>query len=118
LLRQGVLDIVRGSTTRPDPTATADEIAAFDRRSMVAYTTIVLSMTRSCLKYTRKAAEGDARSVWLELCNHFERNTRANKRQLRAKFHSIKIQESESIANYFDRLDIIVNSLESMKEHI
>ena len=119
LLRQGVLDIVRGTTLRPTLDATnADDVADFDKRSMVAYTTIVLSMSRNCLKYTRKAAQGDARAVWLELCHHFERNTRANKRQLRAKFHSIKITESESIANYFDRLNIIVSSLESMGERI
>ena len=40
LLRQGILDIVRGTTTRPtDVDATDEALADFNRHSMLAYTT-------------------------------------------------------------------------------
>ena len=75
LLGLGLLNIVEGVT---------DENAkGFSSRRDYVYSMLVMSMTEATIKFARDAKPGDAKKVWENLSNEYERNTRFNKISLR-----------------------------------
>ena len=85
-----------------------------------AYSTLLLALDDAHLQMVMQVEEGDARGVWKELCDHYERTTMASKAHTRGMLHRSRMDTAngESFDMYRSRVMELVSRLRGMKEMV
>ena len=108
LVKDGLWGFVSGS--KMAPMEGADQQAKFATRKDKALATIVLVVEPSLL-YLIGADPTDPVVVWKALADHFQRNTWANKLELKRKLFSMRLAEGGSMQDHIKSLMEVCNQL-------
>ena len=117
LIKDGLWGIVSGSETAPADSAGAGEQAKFASRSDRALATIVLAIDPSLL-YLIGADPKDPVVVWKALANQFQRNTWANKLELKRKLFSMKLADDGSVQDHIKAMTKVFDELSVVDEPV
>jgi hypothetical protein len=79
---------------------------------------LVMSMTEATLRFARGAQRGDAHAVWTNLHAEFERNTRANKLNLRKQLYECCGDKHLSLSDLVNKIDVLSSRLEFLGEEV
>ena len=115
LVKDGLWGIVSGSETAP--TEGADQQAKFAARKDKALAIIVLAVEPSLL-YLIGADPTDPVVVWKALADHFQRNTWANKLELKRKLFSMRLAEGGSVQDHIKSLTEVCDQLAAVGEPV
>ena len=96
LIKDGLWGIV---SSEEDPPGREEERAKYSLRKDKALATIVLAIDPSLL-YLLGADPKDPKAVWKALADQFQRNTWANKLELKRKLFSLKLTEGGSVQSH------------------
>ena len=92
--------------------ATAQQEAEYNKRAQKAFSTIVLAISPSQLylitSYDRP------KPAWDALCNHFERDTLANKLLLKKQYFRLEMKEGTSVEAHMKRMKELTDKLSAL----
>lgn len=114
LIKDGLWGIVSGAETAPDGAA---EQAKFALRKDRALATIVLAVNPSLL-YLIGADPKDPAVVWKVFADQFQRNTWANKLELKRKLFSLRLADGGSVQDHIKAMTEIFDALSVMDEPV
>ena len=114
LIKDGLWGIVSGEE---DPPGREEERAKYSLRKDTALATIVLAIDPSLL-YLLGADPKDPKAVWKALADQFQRNTWANKLELKRKLFSLKLTEGGSVQSHIKSLTEIFDALSFVDEPV
>ena len=114
LIKEGLWRIVSGEENPPEG---VDEQARYAQRKDKALATIVLAVDTSLL-YLLGADPKDPKVVWKALADQFQRNTWANKLELKRKLFSLRLAEDGSVQNHIKSLTEIFDALSVIDEPV
>jgi len=114
LIKEGLWRIVSGEENPPEG---AEEQAKFVLRKDKALATIVLAVDPSLL-YLIGADPKDPKVVWKALADQFQRNTWANKLELKRKLFSLRLAEDGSVQDHIKSLTEIFDALSVVDEPV
>ncbi len=114
LIREGLWGIVSGEENPPEGVG---EQAKYAQRRDKALATIVLAIDPSLL-YLLGADPKDPKEVWKALADQFQRNTWANKLELKRKLFSQKLAEDGSVQDHVKSLTEIFDALTVIDEPV
>ena len=114
LFKEGLWGIVDGTETAPTEAA---ELAKFAARKNKALATIVLAVEPNLL-YLVGADPSDPTVVWKALANQFQRNTWANKLELKRKLFSMRLAEEGSVRDHIKSLTEVYDELSAIGEPV
>ncbi len=112
LIREGLWGIVSGEENPPEGVG---EQAKYAQRRDKALATIVLAIDPSLL-YLLGADPKDPKEVWKALADQFQRNTWANKLELKRKLFLLKLAEDGSVQDHVKSLTEIFDALTVIDE--
>ena len=115
LVKDGLWGIVSGSETAP--TEGADQQVKFAARKDKALAIIVLAVDPSLL-YLIGADPTNPVVVWKALADHFQRNTWANKLELKRKLFSMRLAEGGSVQDHIKSLTEVCDQLAAVGEPV
>ena len=115
LVKEGLWNIVNGTETEPE--GNAERRAKFVARRDRALATIVLAMEPSLL-YLVGPDPTDPVVVWHALADQFQRNTWANKLELKRKLFSLQLAEGGSVQQHIKCTSEICDELSAIGETV
>ena len=115
LVKEGLWNIVNGTETEPE--GNAERRAKFVARRDRALATIVLAMEPSLL-YLVGPDPTDPVVVWRALADQFQRNTWANKLELKRKLFSLRLAEGGSVQQHIKCMSEICDELSAIGETV
>ena len=115
LIKEGLWNILNGTETEPE--GNAERRAKFVARRDRALATIVLAMEPSLL-YLVGSDPTDPVVVWRALANQFQRNTWANKLELKRKLFSLRLAEGGSVQQHIKSMSEICDELSAIGETV
>ena len=90
----------------------------YAKQASEAYTFLVLQMGEKAIKHVVAIPEGKAHAVWRALHSHFERDTMANKLQIRINMITTNLQEGEDFTSYHLGIEDCERKLLSMGDKV
>ena len=114
LVKEGLWGIVNGSETAPTE---AVQLVTFTARKDKALATIVLAVEPKLL-YLVGADPTDPAVVWKALADQFQRNTWANKLELKRKLFSMRLAEGGSVRDHIKSLTEVYDELSAIDEPV
>ena len=114
LIKEGLWGIVNGTDTVPEEGA---ERAKFISRRDKALATIVLAVDPKLL-YLIGGDPEDPVVVWRALANQFQRNTWANKLELKRKLFSLKLADGGSVQDHIKTMTEVFDKLSAIDEPV
>ena len=115
LIKDGLWGIVSGAETAP--TGGDEEKAKFSLRKDKALATIVLAIDPSLL-YLIGADPKDPAVVWKALASQFQRNTWANKLELKRKLFSLRLAGGGSVRDHIKAMTEVFDELSAIDEPV
>ena len=115
LVKEGLWNIVNGKETEPE--GNAERRAKFVARRDRALATIVLAMEPSLL-YLVGPDPTNPVVVWRALADQFQRNTWANKLELKRKLFSLRLAEGGSVQQHIKCMSEICDELSAIGETV
>ena len=94
------------------------DILGYEDRRQEAWSLLTLSIADSQFKYVRRSKNGDPADLWRILTEHFERNTLANRRLLKQRFHNTRMREGDDVTDFIDVLTTLANQLENLGDRL
>ena len=115
LVKEGLWNIVNGTETEPE--GSAERRAKFVARRDRALATIVLAMEPSLL-YLVGPDPTDPVVVWRALADQCQRNTWANKLELKRKLFSLRLAEGGSVQQHIKCMSEICDEMSAISETV